>query len=262
MMFKNKLVHFFTFCRNISFQKFLNGYKFRKQILDGIKINLRRKGNLQFYEDTFILSSCINPNDNLIYVNYKQPLSEYDRFLEVMNCIKSINNNFPKAKIIYLDNSKITFELEKTLIECVDEYRNYSDNALMVNARKILNKGVPWSLTHLLFFQEGSDFLESDKLHFLNGRYCVTKQLKNQLSGKLEDKTLYIKQKKINVSTIYFLFNNPSLYKIFFSFKIAYIISLMGFSVEDFYSLFNFKVKYFKTIGVHGTINGFMHNNE
>jgi hypothetical protein len=128
-------------------------------------------------------------------------------------------------------------------------------------ARMIKNKGVPWTLTNLLYLRDFGNELNCSRLHFLNGRYTVTKKtFENTRFLKLN--SLNIKFKKSNVSTIYFFFNMPDKKKIFFHFKIGYILSLIGFSVEDIFCISWHDIKYLDLLGVHGKINGINLNQE
>lgn len=256
------LKRFVTAIRNIRFSKIGNLLFHIKIIREFVsledKSNSILKGNGY---DLFILSSCINPNDNIDFVNYSQPLSELDRFFQVSESVKSIRNFFPKAKIVYLDNSKISKYIENDLTKLVDEYHNYSQVPLMAQIRKIHNKGIAWSLTNFLFLISRFNNCNFKSIHFLNGRYQITPKVVLNSSGMV-DNYLYVKFKEYNISTIYLVFNNVDNRKIIKYFRRAFYFSLAGYSVEDVFAISRFRVKYIKELGVIGNINGSVHNYE
>jgi hypothetical protein len=266
-----KITHLSTFLRNIRFITFINlikNLKFIKGIIQLKKLNADINTNEiggnnreAKYEDVFILSSCINQRDANFY-NFNNKQTEFERFSEVCAAVKSVRSLFPTCKIVYLDNSKIEPKLERYLIDIVDDYMNFSTNELMIKAREIRNKGIPWALTNLLYLLSDSKFLNAKNIHLMNGRYSVTEKTLDNSSKFILNNYLYIKFKKLNVSVIYLLFKGICLKSIVMEFKISCILSVMGFSVEDVFALFVSSNIYINEVGLYGKINGEQENYE
>lgn len=258
-----KIKHIFTFLRNIRIPKIFGLIKFMPLIKALIKIKITNnvQEKICSTEDLFILSCCINQRDGN-YFNYNNKQSEYDRFIEVCNSIISVRTIFPNCKIVYLDNSRITIEYEKYLVNIVDDYKNYSDNPLMIEARKIENKGVPWSLTNLLYLVDGIKKYKAVNVHFLNGRYTISNLTLENTKLHSTLNTLYIKFKVFNVSLIYLFFKQVNINLMASYFKAACLLSVTGFSVEDVFAVSRLKTIYLTKLGVHGNINGGMKNSE
>jgi hypothetical protein len=253
----------FTFLRNFRISKIVFLFKHIDKILSIYSMNLKiNKSDTKKGKDLFILSSCINPNDNSTYINYKQPLSAAERLYQVLDSVNSVRSHFPESRIVYLDNSNISSDLEKELISVIDDYYNYSQCEIMSEIRKIHNKGIAWSLTNLLFLLNNFNNYEYETIHFLNGRYCVSKKVVENKNLLNSNKNLYLKFKKYNVSTIYFMFYNESKNNVINYFKKAFYYSMMGFSVEDVFAISSMKAYYLKELGVFGKINGHINNYE
>jgi hypothetical protein len=253
----------FTFIRNFRISKIALLFKHIDKILRIYSMNLKiNKTDTKKGKDLFILSSCINPNDNSTYVNYKQPLSAAERLYQVLDSVDSVRSHFPESRIVYLDNSNISSDFEKELISVIDDYFNYSQCELMSEIRKIHNKGIAWSLTNLLFLLNNFNNYQYETIHFLNGRYCVSKKVVENKNLVNSNNKLYLKFKKYNVSTIYFMFHNESKNNVINYFKKAFYYSMMGFSVEDVFAITNNKSNYLKELGVFGKINGHINNYE
>ncbi len=252
-----------TLIRNFRLIKIIFFFKHFKKILRICFMHMKiNECDIKNGKDLFILSSCINPNDNISYINYKQPLSESERLNQVLESVNSVRRYFPESRIVYLDNSSISNYLEIELIKSVDEYYNYSKCEIMIEIRKIHNKGIAWSLTNLLFILNNFNNYQYETIHFLNGRYCVSKKVvdnKNLINSK---KKLYLKFKKFNISTIYFMINNERKNNVVKYFKKAFYFSMIGFSVEDVFAISSMKTYYLKELGVFGKINGHIDNYE
>jgi|GEM_PF-2467666 len=262
-MIRQKTTHLITFLRNIRLGTFIDAVKYSKFIIDIALLNcFNNSGNKSIqYDDVFILSSCINQRDaNFFNFNNKQ--TEFERFSEVCTSVESVRSVYPMSKIVYLDNSKLNPDYEEYLKKIVDDYQNYSDHGLMVQARGIKNKGIPWSLTNLLYLLGDNKFLNAKNVHLMNGRYLITEKTLMNALNSTADNYLYIKFKNLNVSVIYLLFRNVANKVIAFEFKIACIMSVTGFSVEDVFGLFRLKTKYIQKLGLHGKINGEQQNAE
>lgn len=204
--------------------------------------------------DIFILTSCLNHDDNVTFHNHNPSHNLEMRLKETLNGIASIRKNFPNGYIIILDNSKIPNKESKLLLDAVDEYYDYSESSYIKISRKHFNKGVPQFSVLSKFCQENYKNYSAEFFHFMSARYNIV----NKINNKISDPGTYMLyfEKSKNVSTRYYFFKNYSLSKISMAFKKTLLFAILGNSVEDALFMFVPNFKMLKKLEIKGMING------
>jgi hypothetical protein len=204
----------------------------------------------------FILNGCINPYDNPNFENYNAPNNIEDRFQQVIASIESVKKYFPFADIAYIDNSIIDMSYEMEISSRVKYYYNVSANEFIYFSRKTPRKGASWSMELMLFLFEFRDVLSYSNLLFLNGRYQVTEQTSNNLKSFTKQGYMHVKMKERNITLIHFYFQGVPIKKILKLFRRAHICAIIGYSIEDVFSIFYFKKVYLNHLGTKGLASG------
>lgn len=255
---ENQLIHFITFLRNIrlnKFRLFFNHKNYLRKVFLEFSVKKNIKAITEKGNSVFIMNACINPFDHPDNSTYNAPKNIHDRYTQVVDGIQSVRAIFPGSDIVYIENSNIPINFENQIKNIVDTYFNFSSNDFLQYSRKIPNKGVPWTMANLLCLQKLQSIKEYSDYHFLNARYQVTLITKDNYNNQTRKQYLHVKMKRHNLSTIYFYFSNVSEFRLLKIFKAAHALSIIGFSVEDIFSVFYLKKQYLKELGVKGTIN-------
>lgn len=206
-------------------------------------------------DDLFIVTSCTNPFDSECFINHNASHALFHRYQELITTFESIRYYYPSALIVSLENSKLTEDLDKSLRESVDYYRNYSSDSFIKFSRKFSNKGVPWIAKLLKFFYEEGASIEAMRIHFLCGRYCLVNPIKIDINSSGIHFKYY--RESDNVSTRYFISQNVTANSIYKIFALMVKPVIFGKSVEDIIFRNNeASIFFYKRLGLIGMVNG------
>jgi hypothetical protein len=239
---------FKSFFWKIKFSKYLK--KFNNNTNTNTNTNTNNKITS---DDVFIVTSCTNPSDNKYYKNYNYFYNSNARFVELLKTFESIKKFYPDSYIVNLENSKIPFKYYSKIKKKTDKYYNFHNDSFIKLSRKHNNKGIPWLAKLIKYLSENNQSINHKRLHFLVGRYVLSKPKKKMFPG------VYFRFYKNcnNVSTRYFYYNFVSPKIILSSLIKTFEKSLSGYSVEDFIHKFQTtKIFFVKKIGIKGLVNG------
>jgi hypothetical protein len=211
-------------------------------------------------ENIFIITSCLNPDDNKNYFNHNSSNKNGERLQETLKGIASIRNNFPNAYIILLENSYVSDSESNPLQVAVDKYFNYNEDNKIKISRKYFNKGVPQLSMLIKFCEENYDKYHAEVFHIISARY----QIKENISSSLLESGsyfLFYREYK-NVSTRYYFFKKISLITIMKSFRKTLFFAIFGNSIEDVLFMFVPEFKIVKELKITGMISGIQLINE
>lgn len=205
-------------------------------------------------QNIFIVTSCVNTNENIAYVNHNIDHTPEQRIEETITGLQSITKYYPDAYIIFLESSKLVDGQKERLEKFINAFFDLSAKTAIKIARKHCNKGVPQFTALINFLEENSVNYEADTLHFLGARYILTGSIANEFDVK-GSYFLYYKVNN-NVSTRYFFMKNLQLIDLINPFRRTLYFSMFGNSVEDVIHGFVPMLKTIERINVCGIVNG------
>jgi len=217
--------------------------------------NNTKKVNTMIYENIFILTSCVNTNENnSIFINHNPNHTPEIRLSETINGLKSIRKHYKDAKIIFIESSKLNSIQKRRIDLYVDDFFDYSNSKVIRIARKHYNKGVPQFTALVKFVEENYNKYNCKTLHFLGARYLINKKEADKYSN--QGSYMKFSCKDFNSSTRYFFFKNISLKSLISPFRKTLYLSILGISVEDILFRFLPNFKKIKLLAISGIVNG------
>lgn len=203
----------------------------------------------------FIITSCINTQDNIDYPIHNRSHAVTERLSEALIGLKSVRDNYAESYIIFLESSKISDQEKKQIEALIDEYHDYSGYKSIKIARKHYNKGVPQFTALINFFEENRDNYCADTFHFLGARYSLTANITDNTCPPAGAHFLHYPENN-NVSTRYFFIRKLTMSEIIGPFRKTRYCAMAGASVEDFINCFFAKNAPLKKLSIQGLING------
>lgn len=211
--------------------------------------------NTMIYENIFILTSCVNTNENnSIFINHNPNHTPEIRLSETINGLKSIRKYYKDAKIIFIESSKLNSIQKRSIDLYVDDFFDYSNSKVIRIARKHYNKGVPQFTALIKFIEENYKKYNGETIHFFGARYV----LNAKQAEKYNNKGSYMKfsLKDYNSSTRYFFFKSIDLKYLILPFRKTLYLSILGVSVEDVLFRFLPNFRRIDLLNISGIVNG------
>jgi len=206
-------------------------------------------------EDIFIITSCVNTNENTSqFINHNPVHTPEIRLEETVTGLKSIKQFYPNAYIILIESSILSRSQKQVLSPFINVFFDFSDYQLIKTARKHYNKGVPQFTAYLKFLEENKDHFEASTFHFIGARYILTGNCAVEYTNAGSYMLFFPEHD--NVSTRYFFVKDIKLEKLIKSFRITLYLAITGNSVEDILHGFIPDFKKIKKLNIRGIVNG------
>lgn len=201
-----------------------------------------------------LITSLLSPiNKELSYCSTRSIYSTDERFKQTIQTIESIKKYIPNCYIILLECSINIKQYELTLKKHVNEYFNYCENQIIINAVNSKYKGYGESSVLLNFFLTYTSTSNFDNIFKLSGRYVLNESFDYNLFKNNEN--IFKSVNNLNVvSTRLFKINIQYLKEFINILRKTNKYTKNGISIEHiFYRLIKFK--HINMLGVCGNIS-------
>ena len=232
-----------------------NLFKLNTSYLHLLKKNRFAKNEKKVVKhDIFIITSCININNQEGYFIHNSNHLPEQRMAETIVGLLSVREYYPDAYIIFIESSSITNEAKQSIAPLINEFFEYNTESQIRIARKHFNKGVPQFTAYLKFMEVNNFNYYANTFHFLGGRYVLTGNVADSYE-KSGSYFLYFPEHE-GVSTRYYFTKELKLTQIIKPFRNTLYLALLGISVEDVIYKFMPDVHKLNFIKIRGMING------